>query len=134
MKFVVSSTELLSRLQSISRVISSKNTLPILDNFLFDLSGNTLTIMASDLESSMRTRISLDNVDGSGKVAIEAKRLTDILKEFPEQPLIFEINQETLGVDIISDNGKFSIVGVNGDEYPEMLKLNEESAVTANIP
>ena len=134
MKFVVSSTELLSRLQSISRVISSKNTLPILDNFLFDLSGNTLTIMASDLESSMRTRINLDNVDGSGKVAIEAKRLTDILKEFPEQPLIFEINQETLGVDIISDNGKFSIVGVNGDEYPEMLKLNEESAVTANIP
>lgn len=134
MKFVVSSTELLSRLQSISRVISSKNTLPILDNFLFDLSGNTLTIMASDLESSMRTRISLDNVDGGGKVAIEAKRLTDILKEFPEQPLIFEINQETLGVDIISDNGKFSIVGVNGDEYPEMLKLNEESAVTANIP
>lgn len=134
MKFVVSSTELLSRLQSISRVISSKNTLPILDNFLFDLSGNTLTIMASDLESSMRTRISLDNVDGNGKVAIEAKRLTDILKEFPEQPLIFEINQETLGVDIISDNGKFSIVGVNGDEYPEMLKLNEESAVTVNIP
>jgi len=134
MKFVVSSTELLSRLQSISRVISSKNTLPILDNFLFDLSGNTLTIMASDLESSMRTHITLDNVDGNGKVAIEAKRLTDILKEFPEQPLIFEINQETLGVDIISDNGKFSIVGVNGDEYPEMLKLNEESAVTVNIP
>jgi DNA polymerase-3 subunit beta len=134
MKFVVSSTELLSRLQSISRVISSKNTLPILDNFLFDLSGNRLTIMASDLESSMRTHITLDNVDGNGKVAIEAKRLTDILKEFPEQPLIFEINQETLGVDIISDNGKFSIVGVNGDEYPEMLKLNEESAVTVNIP
>ena len=134
MKFVVSSTELLSRLQSISRVISSKNTLPILDNFLFDLSGNTLTIMASDLESSMRTHITLDNVDGNGKVAIEAKRLTDILKEFPEQPLIFEINQETLGVDIISDNGKFSIVGANGDEYPEMLKLNDESAVTVNIP
>ena len=133
MKFVVSSTELLSRLQSISRVISSKNTLPILDNFLFDLSGNTLTIMASDLESSMRTRITLDNVDGGGKIAIEAKRLTDILKEFPEQPLIFEINQETFAVDIISDNGKFSIVGANGDEYPEMLKLNEESTVSVNI-
>ena len=133
MKFVVSSTELLSRLQSISRVISSKNTLPILGNFLFDLSGNTLTIMASDLESSMRTRITLDNVDGGGKIAIEAKRLTDILKEFPEQPLIFEINQETFAVDIISDNGKFSIVGANGDEYPEMLKLNEESTVSVNI-
>jgi DNA polymerase-3 subunit beta len=134
MKFVVSSTELLSRLQSISRVISSKNTLPLLDDFLFDLSGNTLTITASDLECTMRTRLMLDNVDGQGKIAVEAKRLTDILKEFPEQPLIFEINQETFGVDILSDNGKFSIVGQNGDEYPESLRLSEESTVSVNIP
>jgi len=134
MKFVVSSTELLSRLQSISRVISSKNTLPILDNFLFDLADNSLTITASDIESTMRTRLSLDNVEGSGKIAIEAKRLTDILKEFPEQPLIFEINQDTLAVDILSDNGKFSVMGQNGEEYPEMQRLNEESLVTVNIP
>ena len=133
MKFVVSSTELLSRLQSISRVISSKNTLPILDDFLFEIHDNMLTIMASDLESTMRTRLSLDNVDGQGKIAIEAKRLTDILKEFPEQPLIFEVNQETLAVDILSDNGKFSVVGQNGDEYPEMRHLNEGSAVSVSL-
>ena len=85
MKFVVSSNELLSRLQSINRVISSKNTLPILDNFLFEINDNTLTVTASDIETTMRTQITLDNVDGSGRIAIEAKRLTDILKEFPEQ-------------------------------------------------
>lgn len=134
MKFVVSSTELLSRLQSISRVISSKNTLPILDNFLFDLAGSTLTITASDLESTMRTRLQLDTVDGNGKIAIEAKRLTDILKEFPEQPLIFEINQDTLAVDILSDNGKFSVMGQNGDDYPDMQRLREDGTVTVNIP
>ena len=97
MKFVVSSSELLSRLQSINRVISSKNTLPILDNFLFEINDNILTVTASDIETTMRTQITLDNVDGEGKIAIEAKRLTDILKEFPEQPLIFEINLETMG-------------------------------------
>ncbi|MBQ5404947.1 MAG: DNA polymerase III subunit beta [Bacteroidales bacterium] len=133
MKFVVSSTELLSRLQSVGRVINSKNTLPILDDFLFEVSGNTLTITASDLESTMRSRLMLDNVDGEGKIAIEAKRLTDILKEFPEQPLIFEINQETFAVVILSDNGKFSVVGQNADEYPEMKRLSEENTVTATI-
>ena len=92
MKFVVSSTELLSRLQNVSRVISNKSTIPALLNFLFEINNGTLTITASDLETTMRTQMTLDNVDGEGRIAIEAKRLTDILKEFPEQPLIFEIN------------------------------------------
>ena len=75
-----------------------------------------------------------DNVDGEGKIAIEAKRLTDILKEFPEQPLIFEINLETLGVDILSENGKYSVVGQNADEYPNMPQLDESQTLTVNIP
>ena len=134
MKFVVSSSELLTRLQSINRVISSKNTLPILDNFLFEINENILTVTASDIETTMRTQITLDNVDGEGKIAIEAKRLTDILKEFPEQPLIFEINLETLGVDILSENGKYSVVGQNADEYPNMPQLDESQTLTVNIP
>jgi len=133
MKFVVSSNELLSRLQSINRVISSKNTLPILDNFLFEINDNTLTVTASDIETTMRTQITLDNVDGSGRIAIEAKRLTDILKEFPEQPLIFEINLETMGVDILSENGKYSVMGQNADEYPNMPQLDESQTLTVNI-
>lgn len=137
MKFVVSSTELLSRLQSISRVISSKNVLPILDSFLFEVIENGLIIIASDLETTMRTRIALDNVEGQGKVAVEAKRLTDILKEFPEQPLIFEFTESGQGgftVDIISDNGKFSIMGQAADEYPDMPHLAEENVLTIGLP
>ncbi|MBO4372611.1 MAG: DNA polymerase III subunit beta [Bacteroidales bacterium] len=133
MKFVVSSSELLTRLQSINRVISSKNTLPILDNFLFEINENILTVTASDIETTMRTQITLDNVDGEGKIAIEAKRLTDILKEFPEQPLIFEINLETMGVDILSENGKYSVVGQNADEYPNMPQLDESQTLTVTL-
>ena len=119
MKFVVSSTELLSHLSAISRVISSKNTIPILDNFLFELTDTNLTIMASDLESTLITRIELDNTEGQGVVAIPARLLIDTLKEFPEQPLTFQINEETFGIEVFSDNGKYSIVGQSGEEYPE---------------
>ena len=133
MKFVVSSTELLSRLQSINRVISTKTVLPILDNFLFELTEEGLVVIASDLETTMRTRIALDNVEGQGKVAIEAKRLTDILKEFPEQPLIFEINNESYAIDILSDNGRFSIMGQDGGEYPDMPSLAEENTLSINM-
>ena len=134
MKFVVSSTELLSRLQNVSRVISNKSTIPALLNFLFEINNGTLTITASDLETTMRTQMTLDNVDGEGRIAIEAKRLTDILKEFPEQPLIFEINLETMAVDILSENGKYSVLGQNADEYPNMPQLDESRTLTVNIP
>src|SRR3989339_939248 len=127
MNFVVSSTELLSHLQADSRVISSKNTLPILDNYLFQLKKKELTVTASDLETTLITTISLDNAEGTGNIAVEAKRLNDILKEFPEQPLTFNIDSETLNVDILSENGKFSIKGQNGDEFPNLPNLNPES-------
>ena len=133
MKFVVSSTGLLSHLQSISRVISAKNTLPILDNFLFSLEGNQLEITASDLESTLVTRINLENTSKSGKVAIPAKILSDTLKEFPEQPLTFEINPETLSVVISSENGQFTLNGQNGDEYPLMPLIKEENKISADI-
>lgn len=133
MRFVVSSTEMLNHLTSISRVISSRNTLPILDNFLFQLSGNELTITASDLESTLITKTELENVDGEGSIAIEAKRLTDILKEFPEQPLTFEIDMETMGIDILSENGKFSVVGQNGEDFPQLSEISEENAVSITI-
>jgi DNA polymerase III subunit beta len=126
MKFVISSTELLSHLASINKVISSKHTLPILDNFLFNLEKKELVITATDLETTMITRIELENVEGSGIIALEARRLTSMLREFPEQPLTFEIDNDTLQVDIFSENGKFSIVGQNGDDFPQMPSLQEE--------
>lgn len=133
MKFVVSSTELLNHLQSISRVISSKNTLPILDNFLFSLNGNDLEITASDLETTLITRIHLENASENGKIAVPAKILNDTLKEFPEQPLTFEINLDTLSVVINSENGKFTVIGQNGEEFPVIAKLKEDQKTVLDI-
>ncbi|MDX9909260.1 MAG: DNA polymerase III subunit beta [Mariniphaga sp.] len=133
MKFVVSSSELLSHLSAISKVISSKNTIPILDNFLFDLSETNLTITASDLESTLITRIELDNTEGKGIIAVPAKLLIDTLKEFPEQPLTFKIDEDTFGIEIFSDNGKYSVVGQSGEEYPEIPKIDEEKAVSVTV-
>jgi DNA polymerase-3 subunit beta len=126
MKFVVSSTELLGHLQAISRVISSKNTLPILDNFLFNLSGNDLEITASDLESTLITRMKLENTQGDGMIALPARILLDTLKEFSAQPLTFDINNDTLAVVIISENGKFSVVGQNGVDFPALPAIKKD--------
>lgn len=126
MKFVISSIDLLAHLQAISRVISTKNTLPILDNFLFQLEGNQLEITASDLESTLITKITLENATDNGSIAIPARLLTETLKEFPEQPLTFEINLDTLGVVINSENGKFSIVGQKGSDFPQLPTIKDD--------
>ena len=133
MKFVVSSSELLSHLQSISRVISSKNTLPILDNFLFNLTGNDLEITASDLESTLITRMKLENTEGDGLIALPARILLDTLKEFSVQPLSFEINPDTLAVVISSENGKFNVVGQNGIDFPALPAIKREKKFSFNI-
>ncbi len=129
MKFIISSTELLGHLTAVSKVISSKHTLPILDNFLFDLKNSELVITATDLETTMISKVELENATGEGRLAVEARRLTTILKEFPEQPLTFDINMETLKVDILSANGKFSIVGQDADEFPHLTSVDEEQEV-----
>lgn len=133
MKFVVSSTELLSHLSAISKVISSKSTMPILDNFLFQLSETELTITASDLESTLITSLELDNIEGEGAVAVPAKLITDTLKEFPEQPLTFQIDSESFQVEIFSDNGKFSIMGQDPEDFPEQPELDEEGASSIDV-
>jgi DNA polymerase-3 subunit beta len=133
MKFVVSSTELLSHLNAISKVISSKNTLPILDNYLFQLEENRLTVTASDLESTLITSLTLDNTEGQGDIAVPARLLNDTLREFPEQPLTFKIEQETFSIDIYSENGKFSIVGQSGDDFPQMPQIKEDVSSTISV-
>lgn len=133
MKFVVSSTELLEHLQAISKVISSKNTLPILDNFLFELKDGKLVATASDMESTLITSIPLDNSIGEGVIAFPAKILTDTLKEFPEQPLTFDIDMDSLAVKITSENGVFSIVGQQGEDYPKIPGIEENSTVSITV-
>jgi DNA polymerase III subunit beta len=133
MKFVVSSSELLGHLQAISRVISSKNTLPILDNFLFNLQGNDLEITASDLESTLITRMKLENTDGDGTIALPARILLDTLKEFSVQPLTFDINMETMAVVISSENGKFNVVGQNGIDFPALPSIKKDKKFVFSI-
>lgn len=128
MKFVVSSTELLGHLQAISRVISSKNTLPILDNFLFDLKGQTLEITASDLETTLITQLTLENTEGDASVAMPAKLLLETLREFPEQPLTFDINTGNLQIVINSENGRFSAVGQHGVDYPVLPTIKADKS------
>jgi DNA polymerase-3 subunit beta len=134
MKFIASSTDLLSHLQAVNRVISTKNILPILENFLFQLKGTELTITASDLESTMITKMSLENADGEGDIAIPARILNDTLKEFPEQPLTFQIDLDTFGIDIISENGKYSIVGKPAMDYPRLPELKEDRVSELVLP
>ncbi|SHE95850.1 DNA polymerase-3 subunit beta [Mariniphaga anaerophila] len=133
MKFVVSSTDLLSHLSAISKVISSKSTMPILDNFLFQLTDANLTITASDLESTLITQMELDNTEGEGAIAVPAKLLIDTLKEFPEQPLTFQINAENYGVEIFSDNGKYSIVGQSGEDFPDLPEISEDDSTAVTV-
>jgi DNA polymerase III subunit beta len=125
MRFDVSSTALLSRLQSISKVIASKNSLPILDSFLFNLEGTKLTMTASDSETRLVTSVDVMNAEGSGVFAVSAKILLEPLKELPEQPLTFDINDENLEIFIHFQNGKYNFIGQKGDTYPQQKPLNE---------
>ena len=133
MKFIISSTALFSHLQAISRVINSKNTLPILDCFLFDLQGGTLSITASDTETTMVTSVEVTESDSDGRIAITARTLLDAMKEIPEQPLTVNIDDKTLEVIVQYMNGQYSVMGQNADEYPQAATLSD-SAVHVNIP
>ncbi len=127
MKFIVSSTELLSHLQAISRVINNKNSLPILDNFLLNLEGKTLTMTASDIETTLITSMEVETAEGNGKVAVASRLLLDTLREFSDQPLTFNINDSNLALVISSANGSYNFIGQNGDEYPRMPQLQDDA-------
>lgn len=127
MKFVVSSNTLLTRLQAVSKVIGGKPVQPILDNILLVATEGVLYATASDKETTMEARIELESLEEEGKITIPAKILLDILKEFPEQPLTFEINTETNEVKIISEKGEFSVPGESAEDYPIQVALNDSS-------
>ena len=133
MKFIVSSSYLLKQLQVLGGVINNSNTLPILDNFLFELDGTKLTVSASDLETTMSSTLEVES-DSDGSVAIPAKLLLDTLKTFPEQPLTFIIEDNNT-VEISSNHGKYALAYANGEEFPKAVALENPSATTvsANI-
>ena len=135
MKFIVSSTDLFSHLQAISRVINSKNSLPILDCFLLELTDGTLSITASDSETTLVTSIEVVESDGDGQFAVSSKTILDALKEIPEQPLTFVVNPENYEILVQYQNGKYSLMGQNADEYPQTPRLGDNAVnVTMEAP
>lgn len=134
MKFIVSSTVLLKQLQSISGVLNTNNTLPILDNFLFKIADNKLVVSASDLETTMTTEIELTNSDKDGTVAVPARFILDTLKTFADEPLTFTVDESTYGIEMASSNGKFKLTGFNGEEFPRIPSIEKaaELAIKAD--
>jgi DNA polymerase-3 subunit beta len=127
MNFIVSSNTLLRHLQSISGVLSTNSSLPILDNFLFEIIDNQLTVLASDLETTMMTSLEVQ-MEEAGKIAIPAKLLVDVLKNLPDQPCSFRVNAD-FGIEIGYDNGNSKMVGFNAEEYPKLPVLENKSSV-----
>jgi len=117
MKFIVSSSALLKQLQQINGVINTNTVLPILEDFLFEIEKNKLTVVATDLETVMKIRMDIEAKD-SGRVCIPARILMDSLKNLPDQPLTFNIDKN-YGVEITSDNGKYKVMGENPDNFPK---------------
>ncbi|RYY53446.1 MAG: DNA polymerase III subunit beta [Chitinophagaceae bacterium] len=128
MKFIVSSSSLLKQLQHISGVINANTVLPILEDFLFEVEKNKLTVVATDLETVMRIQLDIEARE-SGKVCIPAKILVDSLKNLPDQPLTFTIDKN-FGVEITSDNGKYKVMGENPDNFPKEPAADDTTSFT----
>ncbi len=123
MKFTVSSTELLEGLVSVSKVISNKPTLAILENFLFELDSANLTVTASDGETTLKTCIAIAQVEEEGRTAVPAKLLTDSLKEFPDQPLTFKTGDGESIMEIIWASGASKIPCYDAADFPKLPEI-----------
>lgn len=130
MKFIVSSGLLLKNLQSIGGILSTKNNMPILGDFLMEISGNTLKMTASDLETTMISEMELDMSEGDGMFAVPAKMLLDVLKTFADVPITFIVDEETQQISLSVGEGHYSIAGHNGDEYPKIPEFGGTDTVT----
>lgn len=123
MKFIVSSSYLLKELQVLGGIINNNNTLPILDNFLFELNANTLKVSASDLETTISSTLEVDSSE-NGSVCIPARLLLDTLKTFPEQPLTFTM-EDNHTVEISSNSGKYALAYADGEDFPTAVTLKD---------
>jgi DNA polymerase III subunit beta len=128
MKFIVSSSALLKQLQLINGVINANTVLPILEDFLFEIDKNKLTVVATDLETVMKVHLDVEAKD-SGKVCIPAKILMDSLKNIAEQPLTFNIDKN-FAIELTSDNGKYKVMGENPDNFPKEPVADDANAFT----
>lgn len=128
MKFIVSSSVLLKQLSAINGVVSTNPIVPILENFLFQLDSNQLTVTASDLQTVMITELQVESAD-KGAIAIPAKLLLDTLRGLPEQPIALKVDGETFGIEIVSDNGRYKLSGENPIDFPKIPSVNRAFSV-----
>jgi DNA polymerase-3 subunit beta len=128
MKFIVSSSALLKQLQSINGVVANNPVVPILENFLFDVTEGLLTITASDLETSMITEIPVEAKE-NGRIAAPARILLDTLKNLPDQPVTFTIDEETYTIEISSSNGRYKLSGENATDFPKVPVVRGGNAI-----
>ena len=125
MRIFVSSAKLLKNLQVLNGVINTSNTMPILDNFLFDFEGNLLKVTASDLETTMKVNIEIESEE-KGLACVPARLLIDILKTLPEQPLVFDFLENNV-LKIKTDSGNYEIAYVSGLEFPKAIEMENTS-------
>ncbi len=129
MRFIVSSAALLKQLSSVNGVITTNPVVPILENFLFEISDGTLKITASDLQTSMITEIEVE-ANENGSIAVPARILIDTLKNLPEQPVTFSVEEESYSVEISSDNGRYKLAGENATDFPKVPAVTDGYSVT----
>lgn len=128
MKFNVSSKTLYNFVSSVSKIIPSKNTMQILNNFLFILEEDTLIVKASDMENSLVGRVHVHDAEGSGRFCLDARRVVELFKELPDQGIEFEVDDENLEVKIAYNSGCYNSVAINGLEYPDKAGNDDDSA------
>lgn len=128
MRFIVSTSTLLKQLQAVNGASSSSTVLPILENFLFEIKDNSLTISATDLQTSMITSLQVESKE-EGKVAVPAKILIETLKTLPDQPIAFSVDTQTFAIEISAGDGKYKLSGENADDFPKIPVVENPSTV-----
>ena len=131
MNFIVSSSYLLKNLSSISGVITSNPVVPILENVLFEIENGNLLVTASDLQTSVMVELQVESKE-NGSVAIPAKILIDTLKNLPEQPVTFSIDENNYNIEINSDNGRYKLAGENSADFPKVPEISDGYSFTVN--
>ena len=135
MKFNVSSKTLYNYLSAVSKIINNKNTMQILNNFLFVLEDDILTIRAADMENSLVGRLHVADAEGSGRFCLDARRIVELFKELPDQGIMFDINDDNFDMKITYSNGCYNAIAINGMEYPDQDMVTDAAdSITFTCP
>jgi len=129
MKFIVNSSALLKEISLINGVITTNPVVPILENFLFEINDGLLTITASDLQTSMITELPVESKE-TGNIAIPARILLETLRNLPEQPVTFSIDEESYSIEISSENGRYKLAGENATDFPKVPAVSDDFSVS----